>query len=330
MLLLNHLLDRITGQELVGLVFLLTGIAKVIEPWKFTKHIFQLQLLPLSWIIPAAILFSAIECALGVALIFNVVSSITITASILLILGLSVLTYWSTSTGRTEDCGCYNQKIDISPTQSLILNGIYITLLIVALVFNPGYPTQAWQWMLVGFTFTTSYGLAGGSLFYQMTKGSPFIDLSPIQLEKPWQPEWLTEDINTALNTDNSIIVFMSTTCPNCKQWLDVLKVVHFREDLPDVLGLMALSEKTTPEQAQEFVDGYDLNFPVGGLEEKQYNKLNIPGVPTAVFLENGIVKGKWTGRMPEEFVERIRAGDLSYPVSEEVEGVVEDTPAMV
>jgi len=327
---MDYIAPTIIPTLIVGLVFLLTGFAKVIEPWIFTQHIFKLGLLPPPWVMTASYLFTAIECALGVALIFAVVPSITIPASILLLIGLSALTYWSTSTGRTEDCGCYNQKIEVSPTQSLILNGIYITLLIVGLAFNPGYPTQAWQWMLVGITFATSYGAAGGSFVYRMTKGRPFIDLGPIQAEKPWKAEWLTDEINTALNTDNGIIVFMSTSCPHCKNWLDVLKVVHFREDLPDVLGLMALSERTTPEQAQEFVDSYDLNFPVGGLEEKQYNKLDVMGVPTAVFLESGIIKGKWAGRMPEEFVDRIRAGDLSYPVSEGVsEEAVEETPAM-
>ncbi len=44
-----------------------------------------------------------------------------IPTSIVFLIGLSVLTYWGTTTGRTEDCGCYNGWLDITPTQSLIL-----------------------------------------------------------------------------------------------------------------------------------------------------------------------------------------------------------------
>lgn len=117
---------------IVGLVFLLTGIAKVISPWKFTQHITQLKLLSGLWNYRAALLFIGIECALGVALIFAFLPSITLPTSILFTLGLSVLTYWSTSTGRTENCGCYNGTLDVSPKQSLLLNGLYVLLLKVS------------------------------------------------------------------------------------------------------------------------------------------------------------------------------------------------------
>lgn len=301
---------------IVGLIFLLTGIAKIIAPWKFIQHIARLQLLPGIWSYRAALLFIGIECALGVALIFAVLPSLTLPASILLLSGFSILTYWSTSTGRTEDCGCYNGTLDVSPVQSLLLNGLYILLLAVALTLNPWGKTLLWQEMLVAATFATSYGLAGGSFSYRSTNGHPFIDLGLLQADRPWKPEWFPEEVNEAINPDSSIIVFMSTTCPHCKQWLDVLKVVHDRPDLPDVLGILALSDKTTPEKAQEFVDSCDLNFPVGGVTEKTYNKLDIMGVPTAVLLEGGIIQEIWTGGMSEEFIDRIKAGDLSYPIS--------------
>ena len=313
---------------LVGLVFLLTGIAKVVAPWKFIQHISQLKLLPSRWNSPAALAFTAIETSLGVALIFAVIPTATIVASILLLIGLSVLTYWSTSTGRTEDCGCYNGTLDVSPVQSLLLNGVYIILLSVALIINPWGSTQLWQWMLVLATLATSYGLANGSLRYLANHGHPLIDLSPLQSDRPWQRKWLTEEINTAINWDSGIVVFMSTTCPHCKTWLNVLKVIHDRQDLPDVLGIIALSEKVTPEKGQAFVDNYDLNFPVGGVPEKTYQTLGIMGVPTAVSIEGGIIQETWSGRMPESFVDRLRAGDLSYPVS--ADGPSEDTPEEV
>lgn len=300
---------------IVGLVFLITGIAKTIEPWKFIDRISQLKIVPAKWNLQTALSFTAIECAFGVALILAVEPTITIPMSILFILGLSALTYWSTSTGRTEDCGCYNDMIEISPTTSLILNGVYIVLLIAALILNPWHSTVLWQWMLVLKTLLTTYALAYGSLIYRSTKGRPCIDLTPIQPKHPWQQSWLDEEINSALNLDSAIIVFLGPKCPACKNWLNVLKVIHNREDLPDVLGIISLAS-TSVEEGEEFVNSYDLNFPVGGLEAKKYQKLGIAGVPTAVLLQNGIIQDKWVGNMPKEFIERIRAGDLSYRVS--------------
>lgn len=303
----------IISSLIVGLVFLITGIAKVIKPWKFIDHITEIQLLPDKWNSRAALIFIAFQCALGVALIFEVMPTITLPATVVLLVLLSTLTYWSTSTGRTEDCGCYTGVVDISPTQSLILNGFYILLLIVAWIFQPWDFTYLWQWMLVWATLTISYALANSSLVYLETTGSPYMDSSPIQPDRPWEAEWLGEEINSVVNWDSAIIVFLSPQCSHCKKWLNVLKVVHLREDLPEVMGVISLSS-TTVEQGQEFVDSYDLNFPVGGVESSTINKLEIAGMPTAVLLSDGIIQEKWTGGMPSEFVERIRAGDLSYP----------------
>ena len=54
-----------TTSFLVGIVFLFTGIAKVIEPWKFIGHIAQLGLLKRTLTAPTSITFIAIESALG-------------------------------------------------------------------------------------------------------------------------------------------------------------------------------------------------------------------------------------------------------------------------
>ena len=107
------------------------------------------------------------------------------------------------------------------------------------------------------------------------------------------------------------IVIFLSPQCPQCKKWLNVLKVVHYRDDLPEVTGAIALK---TIEGGQKFVDSYGLNFPVVALEEKQYDKLAIMVVPTAVLIKDGIIKEKWIGLIPEHFIQRIRQGNLSYP----------------
>ncbi|MEH2181634.1 MauE/DoxX family redox-associated membrane protein [Nostoc sp.] len=77
----------------------------------------------------AAIAFTILECVLGIALILRLFSQWLFLSTIVLLLILSSLTYWSILTKRTDDCGCYNGIIDISPKQSLLLNVLYITLM---------------------------------------------------------------------------------------------------------------------------------------------------------------------------------------------------------
>ena len=296
---------------LVGIVFLLTGIAKVIEPWKFIDHLAKLKLLPPQSIQFVGLIFTAFESALGVALILGVFPSVIIPVSILLLIGLTILTYWSTSTGRTEDCGCYNGWLDITPNQSLILNFVYLALLVFAAIRGEYQPTVLWQWLVVLATLLTSYVLATASLEYWIRTNRPYFDLAPVKINRTWQPEWLGEDEDLGLISGNKLVVFLSPQCAQCKKWLNILKVVHYRDDLPDVVGTIAV---TKVEELQEFVDGYGFNYPIIGMEAKQQSKLGIRSFPTAMLLEDGVIKDKWLGVIPEYFIERIRQGDLSYP----------------
>ncbi|NES21827.1 MAG: hypothetical protein F6K41_23605 [Symploca sp. SIO3E6] len=259
----------------VGLMFLITGILKVIEPWKFFQHLAKLRLIPPKLLTTSVYTFNGFECALGVALIAGVKPLIIIPLGMALLVFSSFLTYWGTSTGKTEDCGCYNGWVEVSPVQSIGLNVLYISLLGVALVYGQTEATLLWQWDICVVTFLLGLGLSGGSLDYRIRKGKPFIDLSPLQANRPWQAEWF--DGYTEIMSGSHIITFLGPNCPHCKNLLNVLKVIHSREDLPEVFGVIQL---TTDEEGQDYVDGYALNFPVGGLEPKFWDKLQIMGVP--------------------------------------------------
>ena len=296
---------------IVGIIFLFTAIAKVIEPWKFVEHIFELKLLPLHLILSTSLAFIALESALGIALILGLFPSLFIPVSILLLIALTIVAYWSTSTGRTEDCGCYNGWVDITPAQSLILNGIYIFFLISNIFFNKEQTTALWQWIVLVIIPVLSCAAAYASLLFFKRTGHPFIDLTPLKENRPWKQKWLKENSNSEILSGSKLIVFLSSQCPVCKKWLNVLKVVHYRDDLPEVIGVIDL---TSIEEAQEFISSFGLNYPVTMLNHKEYNKLGIVQLPTAILLEDGIIQQKWQGGIPEYFIERIQQGEMSYP----------------
>lgn len=292
------------GRILVGSVFFLTGLAKAIEPWKFAQHIAQLRILNSRFIQPVTLTVTALECAVGTALIFNATPAIVIPFSIVLLVALSGLTYWSTSTGRTESCGCYNGWIEVTPTQSIILNVFYIILLSWSLFLGAGKPGVLWPWMAVFAAFVTGYAAASGSLAYLDRHGYPPIDLAPIQAHRPWQDEWLGEHFNLDFSSGSKLVVFMSPRCPQCKDWLQVLKIVHACPELPDVVGVVAF---TYYDELRYFVDRHELNFSVVALETSQYDRLGIDTLPTAVIVEDGTIREKWVAGMPLSFIKRIK-----------------------
>jgi uncharacterized membrane protein YphA (DoxX/SURF4 family) len=293
---------------LVGSVFLLTGIAKVVEPWKFFIHIRSYGLLPPRWVRPVSLAFIALETALGIALIFPVFPRFMIAVSLLLLAGISALNYWSTSTGKTEDCGCYNGWLQISPTVSLLLNVFYSILLIAAWIFLPDRPTVFWQCLLAIATLIVSGALASGSFEYLGNYGSPYFDFTRIVLNRPWQSQWLDNAID--VSTGSKLLVFLDTGCSQCKNWLRVLKVVHNRPDLPEVVGVVSTA---TLALAQEYAETHALNFPVVTIKRSLFGRLAI-SVPTAAVLENGVIQEKWVMNMPEAFVKKIASGSMAVP----------------
>ena len=116
--------------------------------------------------------------------------------------------------------------------------------------------------------------------------------------------QWLGEAVNLDLSLGSKLIVFMSPRCPQCKDWLQVLKIVHDCPELPDVLGVVAF---TNYDEMRWFVDSYQLNFSVVALDSVAYDRLKIDTVPTAVIVEDGIIREKWVAGMPASFVQRIK-----------------------
>jgi hypothetical protein len=101
---------------IVGTIFLITGLIKAFSSKEFITQNYRYRLFP-SPIVPyIAIAFIGLETALGVAQILYEFPQWIIPTSIVLLVALTILNYWSTSTGRTEDCGCYG----VGPFHSIV------------------------------------------------------------------------------------------------------------------------------------------------------------------------------------------------------------------
>ncbi|MHC5745470.1 MAG: peroxiredoxin family protein [Nostoc sp.] len=294
----------------VGSVFLVTGVVKAVAPTRFIIHISQLQLFPQKVNIGAAIAFTILECVIGIALILRLFPQWLFIGTIVLLLLLSSLTYWSTSTKRTDDCGCYNGLIDISPKQSLLLNALYITLMGLAWFYPVAdILTVSQQVTALLISLATSSLLTAVSYIYYWNKKKPILDLEPLKVNRSWQPQWIKE-YPESLRTGEKLVVFLMPGCPTCKNWLKVLKVVHQRTDLPDVVAAVP----QTSEQVEEFVQSNNINFPVVAMSPTVVAHLT-NAFPTAVLLEEGIIREKWLGVMPLTFVKRVKPS-LSIPSS--------------
>lgn len=280
---------------IVGTVFLVTGLVKALSSRQFIWHVFKYGLLPPEVVSLIAISFIGLECALGTALILHEFPQWLVPGSIVLLLCLSALTLWSTASGRTSECGCYGDLLVLTPKQSLLLNLGYILLLGIAWLYPVANPhTETWQWVLTVVVLVVTSTLGWQSQY------QPLVDLNRLTPGGYWKRSWLN-DCPFDLQQGSYFVVFLSPGCSYCKRWIPALNVIHAQSDFPQVLGIMEF----THEELDVFRNELEVYFPLVSMDKRLFGSM-VDSFPTAVLIEDGMISGKWIGKMPEEFLDRI------------------------
>ncbi len=93
---------------LLSVIFLWSGISKLMEPTEFVVIIDGYGLMPDAWILPLAIALPLLEMVFGLGLLLDIRGSLSVITG-LLILFMAVLSYgiWL---GLDIDCGCFGPE----------------------------------------------------------------------------------------------------------------------------------------------------------------------------------------------------------------------------
>ncbi|MBU2646284.1 hypothetical protein KKI24_16375 [bacterium] len=273
---------------LIGCVFLFAGVTKVVYSRPFIVHIRNLGILPRSLNETAASLFIQLECAIGGALVLYVFPGELIPILIGLILGLSILSAWGVASGRVDDCGCYGGWLNLSLKQSLGLNAIYLLLLIVSWRLQENDPpVLMWKvGVVVGIIILSNF-------LIRRSANSPLFDISPIQVGRRWQSQWVTPEY---LNGDPVayLYIFMAHRCQMCRSWQPYVTNLLGRAGMP-------LPVLVFPDDSGD-MDIWDETIPVQKIKPVPFRYL-VYRTPTAVLVKNGRIENKWVARFPEEFI---------------------------
>jgi uncharacterized membrane protein YphA (DoxX/SURF4 family) len=146
---------------IVGLLFIYSGFVKVVDPlgsaYKFTDYFVAMNLEFLGGAaLTFAILMSAAELLLGIALLFNLVPKIS-SWGVLLFMGMfTPLTLWLAIGNPVQDCGCFGDALILTNWQTFFKNLVILVFVVIVFwqrkKFKPVYG-MFWQWSL-GVVFT--------------------------------------------------------------------------------------------------------------------------------------------------------------------------------
>ena len=118
---------------LSGVIFIVSAVAKLLSADTFELYVFSLGFFNLGLSFLAARVVIAVEFALGLWLISGIKSKISVLSAMGLTATFSLFLLYLILVGSNENCHCFGELVDLSPTQSLIKNLLILTILFFAL-----------------------------------------------------------------------------------------------------------------------------------------------------------------------------------------------------
>ena len=157
------------------------------------------------------------------------------------------------------------------------------------------HETATWQWIL------TLVLLLSCSVLAQQSQSQPLVDFSYLKEGKSWKQSWL-QNSPKDLKKGSHFLVFLGPECPYCKQWVPLLNIMNANPRLPNVLGMMTLTES----EIKEFKTKHLVHFPIVSMNTILFNYM-VDVLPTALLLQDGKIKNISVADMPQEYFEEIQ-----------------------
>ena len=274
---------------LVGLIFIISGIAKLfpIEPFENTF----IELGISNWLMVPflARIFVAFELFLGLSIIVNLwlKNKIYYIAQTTLIIFTAYLIYLLFTKGNNADCGCFGNLIQLSPAVSILKN----VLLLIALYFIPKQHSfsKAKIWGFSIFVIAIALPLFLNPIGVHNVQG---IEVEE-QIDFSKLPPLYKTNQHVDFSKGKKIVAFLSYKCQHCINagikfsLLDKKKKIsnlYFVIGSKKEKGLLEYLEKTKPD------------FPIIWMNDDSFFNYSGGRLPAIIYIEDGIMKKKWFG----------------------------------
>lgn len=268
---------------LIGAVFVASAVFKMMGIDTFEIYVFSLQWfgLPLSSIL-ARLLISG-EFILGCLLITNINFSVVkkITAAVCIL--FSVFLILQIIQGKTENCHCFGEIIQLSPIASLIKNGIILLLLF---------------FIYKGVEFNIKYG-ASIKLFVVCFALIFPMAISPPDFMIKWQPvsEEVLQIADKRMKSDSTlmasgagegkkIICFLSVQCNYCVNAANKISIVAKNEKINDKVLFVFTGDINKLDEFWKKSNATHFNYVF--MPMRPFFQIAGPSVPSIYLSENG------------------------------------------
>ena len=138
---MGEILRRLPAAAL-GLVFLLAGVTKGVDPLEFVRQIGTYGVVGGRAAEVTAYLLIPLELAIGTALLVGYRRRITAAGAVILLVIFMVATAYAWSQGKTEGCGCFGSFASRTPGEVLVEDAGFLVLGLLAIVLDGRMPER--------------------------------------------------------------------------------------------------------------------------------------------------------------------------------------------
>lgn len=282
---LSNSLGKSVLKVLLGLVFIVSAILKVVDMDKFEIYVYSYHFFSLNASFIVARMAIILELVLGIGLVSHTLHKLYWWGSVAMLLGYSLLLIYALTLGRTDSCHCFGDFLQLNPKQSLIKNGVLM------LLFLPIFKMESWKtpfrWLIL--------------ILAIMASSIAVIVISPpdnltsnFDPEQNLQVELFDEMLDAApldglhLREGKQVVCFFSTSCEFCQLAARKLSLMQqfygFSED--DITYVFMGNEEGIAEfyEHSESARYHDVLYPDVARLLKAVNG----NLPVIVFLEDG------------------------------------------
>ena len=199
---------------LLGLVFIVSAILKVVDMDKFEIYVYSYHFFSLNSSFIVARLAIILELVLGIGLVSHTLHKMYWWGSVAMLGVYTLLLIYALTLGRTDSCHCFGDFLQLDPKQSLIKNGMLMLLFLLI------YRMESWKtpfrWLILCLTVVAS-------TIAVFVISPPDNLTSNSDPEKNLQSELFNEMLDDApldalnLREGKQVICFFSMSCEYCQ-----------------------------------------------------------------------------------------------------------------
>lgn len=200
---------------LIGVLFCLSAVAKFVSIDGFELYIYSYGWLSLTASFMVARVCIGLELVLALMLITGWYPRLTRIATLLLLIGFSLVMAVAALMGRSDSCQCFGDLVEMNPVQSLLKNALLIVLVLAYRPFG-GRPR-------------TRVGNCVAVVLALLLLGMPFVISVPDNWgfgpqQEPYGQQALQEAVSEGgplaamgVGSERRMVAFVTPRCPYCK-----------------------------------------------------------------------------------------------------------------